>query len=432
MRDAPHDVSDSALSNVRLDDAGPVRGIRLMSLIDTGLPTFRPDVSALFGRYLPHEGVRTDIVAQGNDDAAEWSAGRVYLSPRKGGRLASQIRQAWHDAMCLARLERGTYSAIQVRNKILTAVIALWMSRRLGIPFFYWMSYPMSDAAIGLARQHGRSLGITRWLYWVVKGHAGRLLLHGVVLRLATHVFVTSDQMRADLAARNVPLARMTAIPMGFDPERYRLVPPPVADRRLRGRRIIAYLGTCDRIRRVDFLFDVVAKLVPAYPNILLIIIGDATEATDKRWLRNRIAEAGVGDAVLVTGWLRQGVADSYLATAEVALALFAPDPLLASASPTKLVEYMAMEKPVVANDHPDQRQVIEASGAGICTDFDTTRFADAVQTLLSDPKMRATMGACGKRYALAQRSYATIAHRLHGVYASFLSADSRFPRATQ
>jgi glycosyltransferase involved in cell wall biosynthesis len=312
------------------------------------------------------------------------------------------------------------------------AVIALWTSRRLGIPFFYWMSYPMSDTAIGLAREHGRSLGIARWLYWVAIGHAGRLILHGVVLRLATHVFVQSDRMRADLAARNVPFARMTAIPMGFDPERYQPVPKPVADERLRGRRIIAYLGTCDRIRRVDFLFDVVARLMPSHPDILLLIIGDATEAIDKTWLRERVAEMGVGDAVVITGWLAQAAADRYLATAEVALAMFPPDPLLASASPTKLVEYMAMAKPVVANDHPDQRQVIEASGAGLCTDFDVTRFADAIDTLLSNPDMRATMGARGKRYALAERSYETIAHRLYGVYSSFLSADARSLKATQ
>jgi hypothetical protein len=36
-------------------------------------------------------------------------------------------------------------------------------------------------------------------------------------------------------------------------------------------------------------------------------------------------------------------------------------------ASPTKLVEYMALGKAVVANDHPDQRMVLEQSGAGIC-----------------------------------------------------------------
>ncbi len=40
---------------------------------------------------------------------------------------------------------------------------------------------------------------------------------------------------------------------------------------------------------------------------------------------------------------------------------------ILRAASPTKLVEYMAMGKAVVANDHPEQKRVIEESGAGYC-----------------------------------------------------------------
>jgi glycosyltransferase involved in cell wall biosynthesis len=428
MPEGPQVLSGNALPDVGAD-AGVLRGFRLLYLVDNGFPTFQSDVAALFGRYMAREGLSTDIVARRNDGVAAWSAGRLYLSPRKSGRIVPQVLRAFHDTTCLARIRKGTYAAIQVRNKVFTAVLALWTARRLGIPFFYVMSYPKSDGVIWLAREHGRSLGTARWLYWLVKGHAGRWILHAVVLRYANHVFVQSDRMRADLAARNVPLARMTAIPMGFDPERYQPPPAPVADERLRGRRIIAYLGTCERIRRVDVLFDVVARLMPSHPGILLLIIGDAIETTDKAWLRRRIAEAGASDSVIITGWLAQADADRYLATADVGLAVFQPDPLLASASPTKLVEYLAMGKPVVANDHPDQRQVIEASGAGFCTDFDVARIADAIDTLLANPDLRATMGARGKRYILAERSYEIIAGRLGTVYASLLSSDARIPK---
>ena len=43
------------------------------------------------------------------------------------------------------------------------------------------------------------------------------------------------------------------------------------------------------------------------------------------------------------------------------------------------------MGRPVVANDHPDQREVLEASGAGLVTDLSSEGFAEAIAILLSD-----------------------------------------------
>ena len=85
-------------------------------------------------------------------------------------------------------------------------------------------------------------------------------------------------------------------------------------------------------------------------------------------------------------------------------------DPVLRSASPTKLIEYMAMGKAVVANDHPEQKRVIEASGAGYCVAYEEQPFADAVVKLLRDPAMARLMGERGRRYAIEHRAYRVIA----------------------
>ena len=95
---------------------------------------------------------------------------------------------------------------------------------------------------------------------------------------------------------------------------------------------------------------------------------------------------------------------------ADVCASPFYPTPVLRSTSPTKLVEYLALGKAVVANDHPEQRRVIEESGAGLCVPYDEERFADAIVTLLEDPDARRSMGERGRRYALERRSYGVIA----------------------
>jgi glycosyltransferase involved in cell wall biosynthesis len=173
-------------------------------------------------------------------------------------------------------------------------------------------------------------------------------------------------------------------------------------------------------MRRIDFLFEVVAAVAATDPLVTLLIIGDAPDGPDQEWLRRRVDETGATGRVVITGWLPQEAAQAYLATADVCLALMPPDPLLDSTTPTKLVEYLAMGKPVVANDHPDQRKVIDESGAGFCTDLDTARYAEVVGRLLSDPALRQTMASQGRTYVIENRSYDTIARRLAATYEKF------------
>jgi len=70
----------------------------------------------------------------------------------------------------------------------------------------------------------------------------------------------------------------------------------------------------------------------------------------------------------------------------------------------------MAMGKAVVANDHPEQKRVIEESKSGYCVPYDETAFAAAVVDLLRHPETAALMGQRGRRYATQHRAYGVIA----------------------
>ena len=98
------------------------------------------------------------------------------------------------------------------------------------------------------------------------------------------------------------------------------------------------------------------------------------------------------------------------MAEADVCASPFHPTPVLRSTSPTKLVEYMALGKAVVANDHPEQRRVIDDSGAGLCVPYEEQAFAAAIVTLLKNPEIARAMGERGRRYAMENRSYTVIA----------------------
>ena len=393
-------------------------------------PAFRPDVGALWGHYLPAEGVFSDLCTIGSPPPSErdWGGGRAIIAEERSSRIRNQLRGFVHDLVSLMGIRKGQYDAIQVRDKIFICLPAMLIARRLGIPFFYWMSFPMAEAALVVAaRLHPLKEAVRRTVL-VFRGRVGGWVLYRTVLPRADHVFAQSDKMVADLRARGVRPERMTAVPMCVDPERFAA---RQADLRETGSNgvVVGYLGDCSRLRRVDVLFEALRLLRARGINVRLLIIGDAHEADDQAWLRARVAESGVADAVTITGWIAPERATELLYGADLAVALMAPDPILDSTTPTKLVEYLAMGLPVVANTHPDQSRVLNESGAGLLTAFDPVAIADAIGMLAASPAMRQSMGALGPRYVSEHRNYRIMARNLAALYRQMLRpADAGGP----
>ena len=130
----------------------------------------------------------------------------------------------------------------------------------------------------------------------------------------------------------------------------------------------------------------------------------------------------GVADRLLFAGRLPLAEAFGYVRRADVCLAPFPVwPPTYLSATPTKLVEYLAMGRPVVAGDHPDQRRVIEDSGAGVIVPPTAEAFAAAISALLADPAGAEAMGARGPAWVAAHRDYAALSRTVEAVYDQLL-----------
>jgi len=405
------------------------RTLTIYKVIADGFPTYRADVAVLFGKYLPVLGIRTHLVAQlapgiEADKAPGWPGGTLELLPRYESRMRSHLAAFVGTTRSLLRLPKGRFDAIQIRDQVFVAIPGLFVARRLGVPFFYWMSFPLSEAAQRTAADLGLKVGLIRFLVLWTRGRLGAWLLYHVILPRSDFIFVQSDRMREDVARMGIDPAKMMPVPMGIDPERFaRAATVPVDRSRLAGRRVIAYLGTCDRMRRIDFLFEVLARVRARVPDAMLLIVGDAPEDEDKRWLRQRAVDIGVADDVLITGWVAPEEGQAWMANAEVAVSIFAPDPLLDSCSPTKLVEYLAMGKAVVANDQPDQSVVVNESQAGLCVPFEVEPFASAVERLLADPREASRMAARGPDYVRRQRSYPILAEQVAAAYRRWIGS---------
>ena len=399
------------------------RQLSIAFIVRDPLPPIRADVLTLFGAEMPRYGVRTELVGQSGSGAGErWRAGGMYEVGSLKSRFAAVLSPLW-DLLGLLRARRGARpDCIQVRDKIASGLLGRWAAALLGIPFVYWMSFPIVEGyAVRRDEIARRGKGLA-WLAHAVRAAASRFVVYRLVLPGAHHIFVQSEAMADWLAAKGVERGRMTAVPMGVDAELFdRSKIEPVEDPRLDGRRVLLYLGRVAQARKSAFLLDVVERLRDAMPEVLLVIAGDAPSDDEMAWMRAEIARRGLDRHVLLTGWLPQRTALGYALRAEVGLSPIPRGALYDVSSPTKLVEYLALGIPSVANDIPDQALVIAQSGAGLCVPMEADAFAAAARRLLEDRALAAEFALRGPAYVRSHRTYAILGRIVAETYTKIL-----------
>ncbi len=405
------------------------RHMRFLFATAEGHPTFRPDVRVLFGKYLPQCGIETDLVTiteRGHEGPSvpPWGGGRVEVREAHGTlrRMLATIRL---DASLIGRARRGGYDGIIARDKPILGLLSLLAARLAGIPFVYWMSFPMPESYLWLSRRKEGGQSFKRRLYFRLRGLLGRFVLHRILVPAADHLFVQSTVMERELrAGGSLRHDRVTPVPMGVDVEGLP-EPAPAALPLLAGRRVAVYLGTLDRVRRPEIMVDAALKVGRLMPDFLLLVIGDAEEPGDRGWLKRYAESVDAGDFVHFTGKIPFDQALALARCARVGLSPFPRNALLESASPTKAVEYLALGLPVVCNDQPDQAYVVGESGGGLSVPLDADGFAAGIVECLSDPARSARMGERGRAWIGRHRSYRALAEMVAGRLRSLAKAGA-------
>jgi glycosyltransferase involved in cell wall biosynthesis len=399
-------IADKATSRLRL----------LVVSSDTYPPT-RVDVSVLFGEELAGRGHGIDWILQSSDACdkpyiAEWGGGRVWVGATDLGtslfrRLRKHARGLLNDLRLFERCRSREYDIIEVKDKFVAGLFAVLASRLFKTRFVYWLSWPFPEQYLTQAQD-----GTAPYpLLYLIRGSIFKFLLYRIIMPSADHVFVQSAQMRKDVAAEGIPLSKLTAVPMGiklstFSQNRKAEIQTHIPT----GERSILYLGILVKVRRIDFLVRVLALVREKIPDAKLYLVGRGEDPSDEQVLVAEAERLGVLSAVVFTGQLPWVEALEYVRQAEVCVSPFYPIPILNSTSPTKLVEYMAMGRPVVANDHPEQRLLIEESGAGFCVPWNEKAFAGAIVELMKNPARARRMGERGPPYVAKHREYRIIA----------------------
>lgn len=393
--------------------------MRLLFLTAEQWPTFRADVTVLFGKYLPRFGVKSDLVTEqevNQHDLVNWPAGNLVLCKVPQNRAGQYVVKFLHQCKVLIRANYQHYDAIQVRDMTVIGLLALAMAKLKNKPFYYWLSYPQSEGQMHRAKARGMRAGMRYW-FPLFQGLVGQWLLYRILLPNASHIFVQSQTMLDMVADKGIAKANMTPVPMGVDLESAQDRPAPVHHPLLENKRVLVYLGTLDRVRQIEVLFEMLAMVKQTVANVMLVLVGDTEDEQHRDWLKQEAQRFQVSENVIWTGWLPMYEAWKYVVAAEIGLSPIPRGYLLDMGSPTKAVEYMALKIPVVMNDNPDQAQVAAESGAASCVPLSAEQFSDAVIGLLQDDQLRLRYQSLGFEYVSENRSYEQIANLVASKY---------------
>jgi glycosyltransferase involved in cell wall biosynthesis len=390
-------------------------------------PPFRADLAVLFGKELKGRGHHIDWLLQSEAPCRQsyrtrWKGGRAWVAANPQGsglwrRIARNLCAFMNDWRLAALLRKREYDFVQVKDKYVTALLALALARVFKTGFVFWLSYPFH---VAMVEQADEGTAQFPWIYRVC-GYTFSLLLHHIIAPAADFVVVQSEPMKHDLVKRGIPAAKIRAVPMGVDTKLVReVLALPLAEKPSEEKWLV-YLGVLDRYRRVDFLVRVLAKVLEHEPRAILIFVGWADDFAGEQAIMAQARALGIEEKVRITGKMSMPDAWKWVRLADVCISPYYPSPVLLATSPTKLVEYMALGRPVVATEHPEQRQLLDHSGAGICVEYDEVSVADAVSKVLDDSRLGDAMGERGRRHIPSHRGYDVIAADLDRTYRELL-----------
>ena len=227
--------------------------------------------------------------------------------------------------------------------------------------------------------------------------HFGLLVLEKLSLRYADHVIATNESYRAmEMERGGVRPERITIVRNGPELNSRQVIEPDPGLRQ-KGKTIIGYVGVMVIQDGVDYVLRALHHLVydMGRRDVFCVLIGGLGSAQPS--LRRLATQLGLDDYVWFTGWVSDADLLRYIASADICVDPDPSNPFNDRSTMTKMLEYMAQGKPIVAFDLPEHRFTAQAA-AMYARPSDELEFARAVAQLMDDPARRQAMGVFARR----------------------------------
>jgi glycosyltransferase involved in cell wall biosynthesis len=250
------------------------------------------------------------------------------------------------------------------------------------------------------------------------------VLFERLTFKLADISIATNESYR-DIAVRRGRMnpEQVFVVRSGPNPSRVRSFPGD--DKWKNGREfLVAYVGVIGKQEGLDLLLQA-AKHVSARRSrndVQFVIVGDGPELEHVKKLA---AALELGDRVMFTGRVDDATLFTILSTADVCANPDRPTAMNDKSTMNKIMEYMALGKPIVQFDLTEGRFSAGESSL-YARNTDPGDFGELILQLLDDPAARERMGAFGRNRVREALTWEHEAPKLLDAYAMAFGEKQR------
>lgn len=307
-------------------------------------------------------------------------------------------------------------------------VVSWWRSHNRKIPGFIYGRYSVGNYAGPALRKLLNIPYVCEYngsALWIARNWAGKpLRFEGVFqaveeanLRGADLIVAVADASKDELVGRGYSADRILVNPNGVDTDIYR---PGIDGSVIRQKFnigtqeiVIGFVGTFGPWHGAEILAQAFVRLLQNHPelrnNVRLLLVGDGASMPATR---SCLASADCLDRVVFAGTVAQSEGASHLAACDILASPHVPNPDASRffGSPTKLFEYMAMGRAIVASDLEQIGQVLETGKTALMAPpGDVDALAKALALCAASPELRNQLGRNAR--IEAECKYTWLAH---------------------
>lgn len=178
---------------------------------------------------------------------------------------------------------------------------------------------------------------------------------------------------------------------------------------------ILLYYGVIAERRGIFETIDVFYELVKNKFEVNLLLIGPV-DKKDREYFTELSSYEELKGKLIHIPWINSKDFPGYLEISEICLAPFRKNPQHESGIANKIYDYMLGGKPLIVSDCRPQKNLVEKYNCGLVFS-DTTEFYNTVVTLVTDEKLRLSMGLNGRNAILESYNISIFRKHLLSAY---------------
>ena len=253
------------------------------------------------------------------------------------------------------------------------------------------------------------------------------LFFERIALRRSDMVLVINEGLKDFVINLGAPQERTHVLRAGINDDQFN---PSNSDDSLKGQFgltkedvVLFFMGW---LYRFSGLKEVAWQLTKSEnQNVKLLVVGEGDSYEELKKIQ---IEYNMQNRLILTGRKDYNEMPALISAADICILPSYPnEKIMRDIIPIKMYEYMAMAKPVIANEEIlEHKEVLEQSDGGILVPFTPQAFADAMIELLSNPEKAAEMGQKGRQWVKENKSYEVLARQVERKCLALLNKQAK------